>query len=129
MVYNEQCKFTSALITVNAQELKEEIKARGISIGSDKDMDAVINLLRDDIGCFVKNAEYSGIPPQWRPASFAIIPGIFDESNGLVNSTMKLVRYKVRDYYKDRIGEIYSSSSGDPLLPGNRAALKAVLGT
>jgi long-chain acyl-CoA synthetase len=128
MAYNEQCKFTSALITLNDGELKAAIAGQKLSANTDEDLDRIINLIRDDLTAFIKHPDYSGIPAQWRPSSFAIIPGIFDESNGLVNSTMKLVRHKVRDYYRSRIDEIYSSGSANPCTAGNREALRKILG-
>jgi long-chain acyl-CoA synthetase len=128
MVYNEQCKFTSALVTLNAGELKAAVQAQGLSANSDEDLDRIINLVRNDLSAFAKHPDYSGIPGQWRPASFAVIPGAIDESNGLINSTMKLVRHKVRDFYRSRIDEIYSAGSADPLLPGNRQAIRVILG-
>jgi long-chain acyl-CoA synthetase len=128
MVYNEQCKFTSALITLNAEVLKAAVKAQGLSADSDEDLDCIINLVRNDLSAFTKHPDYSGIPGQWRPAFFAVLPGVIDESNGLINSTMKLVRHKVRDFYRSRIDELYLAGSADPLLPGNRQAIRAVLG-
>ena len=133
MAYNEQCKFTSALITLNIDALKDEAKQRGIcKDGFDKasaaDIEKIIGLIRDDISAFTKHPDYSGIPSQWRPASFAVIPGIFDENNGLVNSTMKLVRHKVRDLYQGRIDEMYAGGLADAMLAGNRDALKKMLG-
>ncbi|MDR1286744.1 MAG: AMP-binding protein [Treponema sp.] len=127
MVYNEQCKFTSALVTVNAGELSAAAKAAGITGSSDGDMDRVIDLLRDDLAAFKDTGSGGAIPAQWRPASFAVIPEAFGEEHGLVNSTMKLVRHRVRDFYRSRIGEIYAGPAADPHLPGNRDALRRVL--
>lgn len=127
MAYNEQCKFTSVLVTLNADALKNAMKEKGLSVSDDPDdaaCDAVLDLIREDLLKFKDHPDYSSIPVQWRPASFALIADAFDESNGLVNSTMKLVRHKVRDFYKDRIDELYASGSADPHLAGNRAALK-----
>jgi long-chain acyl-CoA synthetase len=123
MAYNEQCKFTSALVTLNA----EELKAAAAGLDPDRDADRIIDLVRDDLGAFAGHPDYAGIPLQWRPASFAIIPGAFDENNGLINSTLKLVRHKVRDFYKARIDEMYAASSADPHTPGNRGAVKKIL--
>ncbi|MDR1212234.1 MAG: hypothetical protein LBK40_08410, partial [Spirochaetaceae bacterium] len=58
---------------------------------------------------------------------FALIPGVFGEEHGLVNSTMKLVRYKVRDFYRGRIDELYASGLADPRIEGNRKALREIL--
>ena len=127
MVYNDMSKFTAALITLNEGEFKDAVKVRGLFSKSNQDLDRMINLILDDLSAFTKYEEYKGIPPQWRPSSFAIINGVFDETNGLVNSTMKLVRHKVTDLYKSRLDELYAAGSADPRLDGNRAALIKIL--
>ncbi|MDR2900276.1 MAG: AMP-binding protein [Treponema sp.] len=124
MAYNEQNKFTSALITLNVEAVKAAAKAHGITGTSDADAKKIIDLIKDDISAFKDNPEYAHIPVQWRPASFAIIPAAFDESNGLINSTMKLVRHKVREFYKGRIAEIYESGTADCGNAGNIHALR-----
>ena len=48
------------------------------------------------------------VPSQWIPATFEIIPKEFSEDDGLINSTMKLVRYKVAEFYADRIESMYA---------------------
>jgi len=84
--------------------------------------------VRDDLFSYAKLPEYSAhIPGQWRPASFAIVPDAFDEGNGLLNATMKLVRHKVCELYRARIDELYASGTADPLIPGNREVLRAML--
>jgi long-chain acyl-CoA synthetase len=127
MAYNEQCRFTAALITLNTDEVKEAAKAAGITGTGDTDLDRIIGLIREDLEAFKGKAEYAAIPSQWCPASFAIIPQPFGEDHGLVNSTMKLVRHKVRDFYRGRIDELYAAPGADPLLPGNREALREAL--
>jgi long-chain acyl-CoA synthetase len=125
MVHNEQCRFTSALITLNAGELKEAARAAGITGTGDGDLDRIIGLVQEDLRSF--KDKYSAIPARWRPASFAVIAEPFSEEHGLVNSTMKLVRHRVRDFYRPRIDEIYAAPSPGPLLPGNREALREIL--
>ena len=128
MVYNDHCKFTSAIVTLNVPELKAAVQAQGLSAGSDGDLDKIIALVRDDISAYTKVPEYAAdIPVQWRPSSFAFVTGAFDESNGFLNATMKLVRHKVREFYQPRLDEVYASGTADPMLPGNREALKAIL--
>jgi len=128
MVYNDHNKFTSAIVTVNAPELKAAAQARGLSAGSDADLDKIIELVRDDLFAYVKVPGYAAnIPSQWRPASFALVTGAFDESNGLLNATMKMVRHKVRGMYQARLDEIYKEGTANPILRGNREALKEIL--
>ncbi|MDR1047675.1 MAG: AMP-binding protein, partial [Treponema sp.] len=130
MVYNERRKFTGAFVTLNIAELKAAVEKAGIVSGgaggtvlSDDDLDRIIDLVREDLIAFRPLPGRRVIPPRWRPASFAIIPGAFDESNGLINSTMKLVRHRIRDFYRTRIEEMYQGIA-DPHSMGNRAALR-----
>jgi long-chain acyl-CoA synthetase len=127
MVFNEQCKYTTALITLDAELLNAAIKKEGIAASGDAGLDRVIDLIRTDLLAFKGNPSYADIPGQWRPASFAVIPRAFGEEHGLVNSTLKLVRYKVRDFYRDRIDELYRSGLADPCIEGNRKALRELL--
>jgi long-chain acyl-CoA synthetase len=121
MAYNEQNKFTSALVTINAEALKADLKGNS-------DPDAAIDLILDDISTFKAHADYRNIPAQWIPSSFAVIPEAFDEKNGLVNSTMKLVRHKVRAFYQGRIDEIYGQGTADAHTEGNRQTISALIG-
>ena len=128
MVFNDHCKFTTAIVTLNVPEFRAAVNSRGLSAASDAELDKVIGLVRDDLFAYAKLPEYSAdIPGQWRPASFAIVPDAFDESNGLLNATMKLVRHKVCDFYRPRIDEMYASGTADPMLPGNRETLRVML--
>ena len=115
MAFNEQCKFTTALVTLNVEALKAD--------AAGKDVAGVLRLIQEDLLAFRNHPDYAAIPAQWRPSSFAVIADAFDENHGLVNSTMKLVRHKVRDYYRSRIDELYASGTPDPDLAGNREAL------
>lgn len=128
MVYNDHCKFTSAVVTLNVPELKSAVKGAGLSASSDGDLNKIIGMIRDDLFAYAKVPDYaSNIPGQWRPASFAVVPGVFDENNGLLNATMKMVRHKVRDAFQARLDEIYATGIADPMLQGNRDTLKAIL--
>jgi long-chain acyl-CoA synthetase len=120
MAYNEQNKFTTALVTLNVESLKRDIA------GSSVEASDIINIVREDLTAFRVHPDYAKIPAQWQPSSFAIIAKPFDEENGLVNSTMKLVRHKVRDCYRYRIDELYESGSPEPLCDGNLQALRDI---
>ncbi|MBN2510140.1 MAG: AMP-binding protein [Spirochaetales bacterium] len=120
MAYNEQSKFTGVLVTLDTERLKQDLDH------GPGDPDTVIDLVRKDLCVFHTHPDYADIPSQWRPSSFVIIPEAFSEDHGLVNSTMKLVRHKVREHYRDRIEEMYATGTADPHFPGNREALKAL---
>jgi long-chain acyl-CoA synthetase len=48
-------------------------------------------------------------PERWLPSCFAVLPEAFTEQNGMMNSTMKVVRGKVEKFYKERIDILYSA--------------------
>ncbi len=128
MAYNDQCRFTSVLVTVQAETLRADIASGRLVLPPNPadTADAILDALMEDLASFASDGAYGGIPPQWRPASFALIPDPFDEQYGLVNSTMKLVRHKVRDHYFERITEIYSHNAPEYRTEGNRRALAAL---
>jgi long-chain acyl-CoA synthetase len=62
-------------------------------------------------------------PERWLPAAVAVIGEPFTEQNGLVNSTMKVMRNKVEERYADRIESLYSTGAKNIDNPENIAAL------
>ena len=105
MAYNEQSKTTTALITLNEGLLKSRAAEKGLKTAAE--------LLKEVENSFYafKNTDVD-IAGQWIPSTFAIAAGEFSEANQLVNSTLKLVRHKVREYYSERIDLMYSDDEG-----------------
>ncbi|WP_422478489.1 AMP-dependent synthetase/ligase [Pleomorphochaeta sp. DL1XJH-081] len=103
VVYNDHRAFTSALVT-----LQEDVVRRLIADEQLDTPEAVLRRLNDVVRSYEPIAA-SSIPSQWIPGRFAFIAEAFSEADGLVNSTMKLVRYKVFEFYKTRIDELYES--------------------
>ena len=60
----------------------------------------------------------------WIPATFQILPASFGEKDGTVNSTMKIVRFKVSQVYKDRIDYSYTREGSVTMNARNLEALK-----
>ncbi len=119
MAYNEQSRTTTALITVNAALLKSAAAESGAGTP-----EAVLKLITDSFYSF-RNSD-CGIPSQWIPSTFALIEESFSEENQLINSTMKLVRHKVRDFHKDRIALMYNDE--DAHKKANLAAAAGLAG-
>ncbi|QEN09542.1 AMP-dependent synthetase [Oceanispirochaeta crateris] len=105
MAYNEQKKTTTALVTLNESEIKKAIKEKNL-----KTAEELFAELNDSFYSFRTR---TSIPSQWIPGSFAIIQEAFSENDQLINSTMKLVRYKVRDFYWNRIEAMYKEGGSD----------------
>ena len=59
----------------------------------------------------------------WLPSAVAIVGESFSEQNGLVNSTMKVIRGKVEERYADRIAALYESNGKEIVNQANIDAL------
>ncbi len=103
VVYNDHNPVTTALVTLQEDLVRTMIEREGI-----RDEKGLLKSLEATLRSYEKVAKES-IPNQWIPAHFAIIDKPFSEEDGLVNSTMKLVRYKVIETYRGRIDQMYES--------------------
>jgi long-chain acyl-CoA synthetase len=101
LVYNDHRPSTTALVTLQEENVKALIKANSIT-----DAKGAYDLIIKTIKSYEAKAE--SIPTMWHPARFAIIEKPFSEDDRLVNSTMKLVRYKTVEFYKERLDLLYS---------------------
>ncbi len=103
LVYNDHQTITTALVTLQEDQVKKMIAEEQL-----KSPEAVLKRIVESLKEYEKEVR-SAIPSQWLPARFTLIETPFSEADGLVNSTMKLVRYKVIEFYKGRIDQMYSS--------------------
>ena len=77
----------------------------------------------------VVSLSYAGeFPERWLPAGLAIVDEAFTEQNGLVNSTMKVVRGKVEEHFRNRLDYLYSAEGRSLKNPENLASLKKIVG-
>jgi len=103
LVYNDHKAITTALVTLQDDLIKKIVKDENLTT-PEAVLKRIIELLRAYEPIAAKS-----IPSQWIPSRFAIIPKPFSEADGLVNSTMKLVRYKTIEFYQTRVNEMYES--------------------
>jgi long-chain acyl-CoA synthetase len=63
----------------------------------------------EELAKYRKGGEYSDMFPQrWLPAAIGILSEGFTEENKLLNSTMKMVRPKIIEQYKELLDFLYS---------------------
>jgi long-chain acyl-CoA synthetase len=123
LVYNDHRKFTCALITLEEAEVRRIAAERKL-----KTPEALLSAIRDSFYGFRKHPSYRDIvPAQWTPATFQIVEEPFSEKNGLVNSTMKIVRYKVLETYAELIDYVYSAEGAEFDNPRNLDAVRRLL--
>ena len=110
ILYNNQNPYTTALIVPNKEKLAAYVKGLGLDYNTPDGKKAAIQGIKDQIAKFEKGGELETMfPHRWLPSTFAILPEPFTEQNGMVNSTMKIVRGKVEKAYADRIDHMYTS--------------------
>lgn len=109
MLHNNQDPYTIALIVPNKENLKQEIKQFDLDFNSDAGKRKAIEIIGKEIDKFKSGGEYENqFPERWLPSTFAILGEGFTEQNKFLNSTLKMVRGKIIDFYKNRIDYMYS---------------------
>ena len=99
MLYNNQSKFTTAVVSIDP--------AKRNLIKNHPSGD-VYQFVKDKFSAFINDSVYKGIfQPKWIPKTFFISPEPFNEDNQMVNSTLKMVRYKITERYKTEIDSMY----------------------
>jgi len=82
---------------------------KGLRFEDEKGQDAVLQLIESEINKY-RYGKYAGIfPTKWLPASFAILDEGFTEQNKFLNSTLKMVRGKITEFYKARLEYLFTS--------------------
>ncbi|MBQ2779757.1 MAG: AMP-binding protein [Bacteroidaceae bacterium] len=125
ILYNNQSPYTIALIVPNKDNIKRALAAKNLDLSTEEGRKAAIELVKADMDMFKKGGEHEGMfPERWLPSTFAVLPEAFTEQNGMMNSTMKVVRGKVEKFYKDRIDHLYTPEGKIILNEKNLDSLK-----
>ncbi len=118
VLYNNQRPYTTALIVVNPVELKK------LTLNP---TEAAL-LIEKEISEYLKGGKHDGMfPYRWIPSGLAIIEEPFSEKNGMVNSTMKVVKHKVYSAYAQRIEELYTPEGKKATSASNLEVLNNIL--
>ena len=118
VLYNNQSPYTTALIVPNAAEL-QKVKA-----GPEQ----AALLIEKALNEYRSGGKHDGLfPHRWIPSGFAVIEEPFSEKNGLVNSTMKIVKHKVYEAYASRIASLYTPEGKQATSAENLEVLRKIL--
>lgn len=123
ILHNNQDPYTMVLIVPNKDTLKEHAKALGLDPATEDGKKAMLQKIQDEVNEY-RNGKFAGMfPEQWLPKAIAVLPEPFTEQNHMVNSTMKIVRGKVEEFYADRIEYAYTPEGKELMNEKNMAAL------
>ncbi|MDZ7767483.1 MAG: AMP-binding protein [Melioribacteraceae bacterium] len=114
MLHNNQDPYTIALIYPNKDVVKSELKKNGLTIHKKDGQQKTIELIKNEIDKFRSGGEYENeFPERWLPTSFALLGEGFTEENHFMNSTLKMVRGKITEFYQPRIEYLYTPEGKD----------------
>ncbi len=127
LIYNNQSPFTGAIVVPNRDALRRELAARNVA--EDQRAEVAAEIIGTEIDNYRAGGVYAGeFPERWLPAGLAIVDEAFTEQNGLVNSTMKIVRGKVETYFADRLDYLYETGGRNLKNEKNLASLRKIVG-
>ena len=122
ILHNNQDPYTIVLVVPNKDTLKEYVKGQGIDPTTEAGKKAMLQKIQDEVNEYRKGKFAGMFPEQWLPKAIAVLPEAFTEQNHMVNSTMKIVRGKVEEYYADRIEYAYTPDGKELINEKNMAA-------
>ena len=127
IIYNNQCPYTIALVVPSKENLNRTLDERGVK-GEERSRVAA-KIVADEVSKYRTGGVFADeFPDRWVPAVVAIADEPFTEQNGLVNSTMKVVRNKVEKHFADAIAHAYTAE-GKAIDNGrNLEAMAKILG-
>ena len=106
MLYNNQNSYTTALIVPSKEALKRLVPALDTPEGQKE----AIQLVFDVLNNFRKGGKHEGLfPERWLPSAFAILSENFNETNGMMNSTLKMVRGKIEKAYSEVLATLLTA--------------------
>lgn len=126
ILHNSQDPYTIALLVPNKDALKAYVKeaAPQLDPSSDDAKRLMLGRLQEEIDSYRKGGKnYGAFPERWLPAAVCVLPEPFTEQNHMVNSTMKIVRGKVEEAYRDRMAFAYTPEGKDIINPQNLSSL------
>ena len=126
IVYNNQNPYTIALVVPSKENLNRKLDERGIT--GDARYQEAVKIIGAEVAKYRSGGAYADeFPDRWVPAVIAIADEPFTEQNGLVNSTMKVVRNKVEKHFAESIEHAYTSEGKAIDNARNLAAIKKIL--
>jgi len=129
MLYNNQKKYTAALVVPNGDALKRWANGKNIDLTNQNGIESVLNEIDMVISQYSAGGIYDDLfPSRWLPSAVAILDEPFSLDNKLLNSLGKMVRAKIVERYNDKINYLYTPEAKNIVNPENIAAIKKVLG-
>ena len=123
MIYNNQSPYTSAIVVPNREAMRQILAGQSDEASLKRAAEAI----SAEVDKYRTGGQYADeFPDRWLPGALAIVGEPFTEQNGLVNSTMKIVRGKVEEYFADRIEYVYTPEGKKATNPKNLESIAQI---
>lgn len=127
MLYNNQSPYTVALLVPNQDAVLGWLSKNNLVIHSQEGQDAVLTLLEAEIGVFKQGGQFGGMfPDRWLPSAIGVLGEGFTEQNRFMNSTMKMVRSRIAEFYRNRIDYLFTPEGKDIRNHQNRTIISRI---
>lgn len=104
VLYNNQSPYTVVLVIPDKAALADAVKKDGLDPASEEGRRAMLKIIQGEVDSYRPGGKHAGMfPEKWLPAAIIVGETPFTEQNGMLNTTMKMVRGKVEQFYADRI--------------------------
>lgn len=114
MLYNNQSPYTVALLVPSKEALSRYLKELNLNFSTKEGQTAALKKIESEIAQFKEGGKFAGTFPQrWLPSAVAVLGEGFTEQNYFMNSTLKMVRGKITEYYKNRIDFLFTAEAKD----------------
>jgi long-chain acyl-CoA synthetase len=125
VLHNNQDPYTVGLIVPNIQALREYVKEHGKDIRTEEGIELALKKIRSEVDEYMPGGKYEGMfPSRWLPAAIGITDESFNENNGLMNATMKVIRGKVTERFSDLLDYLYTADGKKIVNEKNVANMK-----
>ena len=124
VLHNNQDPYTMVLIVPDKDALREYAKSKGVDPATDEGKKLMLSKVQEEINSYKKGGANAGLfPEKWLPSAVVICEEPYTIANKMMNSTNKIVRGKVEEYYADRIAYSYTPEGKDIYNAKNMAAI------
>jgi long-chain acyl-CoA synthetase len=124
IVYNDHQKYTTALIVPDTEAVKQYLANHPDAGAAD-----LLDLFHEHLHSFRTDPKYKNrFPSQWVPATFQLLVEPFSEKNHLINSTGKMVRFKVVETYRELLLFMYTDDGSTYRNEKNIEAVRRLFG-
>ena len=126
LLHNSQDPYTIALVTPNKEALRAYVKDLGLDPALNEAKVKMLEKIQEEVNVYRRGGKlYGAFPERWLPAAVCVLPEPWTEQNHFLNSSMKVVRGRVEEAYKDHMAFAYTPEGKEIVNEMNLASLKA----